>query len=318
MFEKFFNFNPHKEPVTIPSPRKGVIIGLDQVGLACAYSLMIQNCFNKLVLQDLNSQKVEEEVIDSLQGMSGIDSTNLVGGTVADVGKDADIVIITAGAAQQPGETPINLLKRNITIYQNILPDIVEHCPNAILLIVTNPIDIMTYAALKISGFPSSRVIGLGTILDTSRFRSLLASKLNIDAHSINAYIIGEHGEHGDRKVPVWTMANVTGQKPSPIFDQVKNAVYEVIQRQEYTLHEIGLVVTNIVKAILQGQNQVLTVSSFVDGIYGINDVCLGLPRIINNQGILKNVDLDLTFREKKQLHHSAQVLQQVCHHLQF
>jgi L-lactate dehydrogenase len=318
MFEKFFTFKPQKEPANIPRPRKGVIIGLDQVGLACAYSLMIQNCFDELVLQDLNSHQVEEEVTDLLQGMSGMDSTNLVGGTVADAGKEADIVIITAGAAQKSAETPLNLLKRNIAIYQNILPDVVKHCPEAILLIVTNPVDIMTYAALKISGFPSSRVIGLGTILDTSRFRSLLANKLNIDAHSINAYIIGEHGEHSDRKVPVWSTANVTDRKLMPIFDQVKNAVYEVIQHQEYTLHEIGLVVTNIVKAILQSQNKVLTVSSFVDGIYGINDVCLGLPRIINEQGILKSVDLDLSFREKKQLHHSAQVLQQVCHHLQF
>jgi L-lactate dehydrogenase len=331
MFEKIFTFNAEIQSTNILRPRKGVIIGLGQVGLACAYSLLIQNCFDELVLQDLDQQKVEGEVMDLVHGMSLIAPTHLVAGTVADAGKDADLVIITAGAAQKAGETRLDLLERNVAIYQHILAGVVEYCPNAILLIVTNPVDIMTYVALKISGFPSSRVIGSGTVLDTSRFRSLLASKLNIDPRSVHAYIIGEHG---DSEVPVWSTANVAGQKLltqdwedltsgdrqelTAIFKHVKNAAYEVIQRKGYTSYAIGLVVTDIVKAILHSQERVLTVSGLVDGLYDIHDVCLGLPRVVSDQGILKTVNLDLSPREEQQLRHSAQVLQEVYNQLSF
>ncbi len=331
MFDKIFTSSPEAKQTNILRPRKGVIIGLGQVGLACAYSVLIQNCFDELVLQDIDLKKVEGEVMDLLHGMSLIEPTNLVAGTIADVGKDADIVIITAGAAQKPGETRLDLLERNIAIYQNILTDVAKYCPDAILLIVTNPVDIMTYAALKISGFPSSRVIGSGTVLDTSRFRSLLAHKLNIDARSVHAYIIGEHG---DSEVPVWSTANVAGrrllsqdwedlsssdrQELTAIFNQVKNAAYNIIQRKGYTSYAIGLVVTDIVKAILRSQERVLTVSGLVDGLYGIDNVCLGLPRVVSEKGILKTVNLDLSPREEKQLHHSAQVLQEVFNQLDF
>lgn len=331
MFDQIFTSDTVAESCSILRPRKGVIIGLGQVGLACAYSLIIQDCFDELVLQDLDTKKVEGEVMDLAHGMSLINPTDLIAGTVADAGKDADIVIITAGAAQKPGETRLNLLERNVAIYQNILADVVEHCPNAILLIVTNPVDIMTYVALKISGFPSSRVIGSGTVLDTSRFRSLLANELNIDARSVHAYIIGEHG---DSEVPVWSTANVAGQKLlsqdwdklssgdrqelTAVFDRVKNAAYEIIQRKGYTSYAIGLVVTDLVKAILRSQERVLTVSGLVEGLYGIENVCLGLPRVINERGILKTVNLNLSPVEEKQLRHSANVLQEVFTSLSF
>ncbi len=329
MFDTIFTSNSETKQTSILRPRKGVIIGLGQVGLACAYSLLIQDCFDELVLQDLDLRKVEGEIMDLVHGMSLIAPTDLVAGTVADAGKNADIVIITAGAAQKPGETRLDLLGRNVSIYQNILTDVVKYCPNAILLIVTNPVDIMTYAALKISGFPSSRVIGSGTVLDTSRFRSLLARKLNIDPRSIHAYIIGEHG---DSEVPVWSTANVAGRKLlatdwenlasgdrqelTAIFDQVKNAAYEIIQRKGYTSYGIGLVVTDIVRAILRSQERVLTVSGLVNGLYGIDNVCLGLPRVVSDRGILKTVNLDLSPREEKQLYHSAQILQEVFNNL--
>ncbi|WP_229642832.1 L-lactate dehydrogenase [Waterburya agarophytonicola] len=274
---------------------------------------------------------INKILMDLIHGMSLIDPTDLIAGTVADAGKDADIVIITAGAAQKPGETRLDLLGRNVAIYQNILGDVVKYCPNAILLIVTNPVDIMTYVAFKISGFPSSRVIGSGTVLDTSRFRSLLANKLNIDARSVHAYIIGEHG---DSEVPVWSTANVAGRKLlsqdwehlqesdrqelTTIFNHVKNAAYEIIQRKGYTSYAIGLVVTDIVKAILRSQERVLTVSGLVNGMYGIDHVCLGLPRVISDKGILKTVNLDLSPSEEKQLRHSAQVLQEVFRQLNF
>ncbi|MEM7592764.1 MAG: L-lactate dehydrogenase [Cyanobacteria bacterium P01_A01_bin.83] len=331
MFDQIFTSDATLESCSIFRPRKGVIIGLGQVGLACAYSLLIQDCFDELVLQDLDQRKVEGEVMDLVHGMSLIDPTDVVAGTVADAGKDADIVIITAGAAQKPGETRLNLLEHNVAIYQNILQDVVKYCPNAILLIVTNPVDIMTYVALRVSGFPSSRVIGSGTVLDTSRFRSLLADKLNVDARSVHAYIIGEHG---DSEVPVWSTANVAGRKLltqdwkelesgdreelTTIFDRVKNAAYEIIQRKGYTSYAIGLVVTDLVKAILRSQERVLTVSGLVEGLYDINNVCLGLPRVINERGILKTVNLKLSPTETKQLQHSATVLQEVFSRLKF
>lgn len=329
MFEKIFALNTEVEQTNVLRLRKGVIIGAGQVGLACAYSLLIQNCFDELVLQDINTEKVEGEVMDLLHGMSFIPPTELAAGTVADAGKDADIVIITAGAAQKPGETRLDLLGRNVAIYQNLLDDVVKHCPHAILLIVTNPVDIMTYVALKISGFPSSKVIGTGTVLDTSRFRSLLAHKLNIDARSVQAYIIGEHG---DSEVPVWSTANVAGQKLlsqdwenlapqerkyfTAIFERVKNAAYEIIQRKGYTSYAIGLAVTDIVEAIIRSQERILTVSGLVDGLYDIEDVCLGLPRVINEKGFFKTVNLDLSPREVKHLRLSANVLQDVFERL--
>lgn len=325
MFEQLFIPNPEAEKLAPLRPRKGVIIGVGQVGLACAYSLLIQDCFDELILQDVAKDKVEGEVMDLLHGMSLISPTDLKAGTVADVGQNADLVIITAGAAQKPGESRLNLLERNIAIFKSILGDVVKYCPNAILLIVTNPVDIMTYASLKISGFPSSRVIGSGTVLDTARFRSILAKKLGVDPRSVHAYIIGEHG---DSEVPVWSTANVAGAKLVPngwenlsapeqkdltaIFDQVKNAAYEIIKRKGYTSYGIGLVVTDIVKAILRSQERVLTVSSLVDGLYDIHNVCLGLPTVVNEKGTLKTVNLTLSQGEERQLRHSAQVLQEV------
>ena len=325
MFQKLFTSNPSAEKPAPLRPRKGVIIGVGQVGLACAYSLLIQDCFDELILQDLAKDKVEGEVMDLLHGMPFLAPTDLKAGTVADVGQNADLVIITAGAAQKPGENRLNLLERNVAIFKSILSDVVKYCPDAILLIVTNPVDIMTYATLKISGFPSSRVIGSGTVLDTARFRSLLAKKLDIDARSVHAYVIGEHG---DSEVPIWSTANVAGVKLVPdgwdnlgaaeqkdltnIFEQVKNAAYEIIKLKGYTSYGIGLAVTDIVKAIVRSQERVLTVSSLVNGLYDLNDVCLGLPTVVNEKGILKTVNLDLSEAEAEQLRNSAQVLRKV------
>lgn len=333
MFERIFTFNSAAETPAPLHLRKGVIIGAGQVGMACAYSLLIQDCFDELILQDIATEKVEGEVMDLVHGMSFITPTLLKAGTVADVGRDADIVIITAGAAQKPGESRLNLVERNVAIFQNILGDVVKYCSNAILLIVTNPVDIMTYVTLKLSGFPSSRVIGSGTVLDTARFRSLLAKNLNIDARSVHAYIIGEHG---DSEVPVWSTANVAGMRLLPascpdswenlsaaerkeltaIFEQVKNAAYEIIKRKGYTSYGIGLGVTDIVKAILHSQERVLTVSSLVEGAYGIYDICLSLPTVVNEKGVLKTVNLALSKQEEKQFQNSAFVLREVVNQL--
>ena len=185
----------------------------------------------------------------------------------------------------------------------------------------------MTYATLKITGFPSSRVIGSGTVLDTARFRYLLSQKFNIDSRSVNAYIIGEHG---DSELPVWSTASIAGTKIysldedkvderkelEAVFKQVKNAAYEIIKRKGYTSYAIGLAVSDIVKAILRSQERILTVSSLVNGLYGIENVCLGLPTVVNEKGILKTVNMTLNDLEQKQLRDSAQVLQDIFNHL--
>ena len=329
MFEHLFVTSNQASSTELLRPRKGVIIGAGQVGLACAYSMLIQGCFDELVLQDIAREKTEGEVMDMMHGIPFISPVSIRSGTVADVGADADVVIITAGVAQKPGESRLSLVERNIEIFKHIIGDVARYCPNAILLVVSNPVDIMTYASWKLSGFERSRVLGSGTVLDTGRFRSLLAQKLNIDPHSIHAYIIGEHG---DSSLPVWSMANVAGMKlcdgiseAAPqscdpelvnVFAQVKNAAYEIIQRKGYTSYGIGLAATDIVKAIVRNQRRIMTVSSMADESLGLPELYISLPTLVGREGALGQINLSLNELETQQLHHSAQVLQEIIHQL--
>ena len=323
MFEPLFTDSSEKclSP-TIRRPRKGVIIGAGQVGMACAYSMLIQNTLEEMVIIDVNQHKLEGEVMDLVHGLPFVEPTQVQAGTLAD-GEDADIVIITAGAKQRPGETRLDLVQRNVEVFRNLIPEVVKCCPQAILLIVTNPVDIMTYVSLKLSGLPSSSVIGSGTVLDTARFRYLLAEKLELDSRSLHAYIIGEHG---DSEVPVWSKVNIAGMslfdegfeesKPidshlQDIFEQVKNAAYEIIQRKGATSYAIGLGVTQIVQAILRNQNRVLTVSSLMNNLHGIQDVCLSLPAVVNRQGVTRVLNLSLNPIELQQLQHSSKILKE-------
>ncbi|MCT7956325.1 L-lactate dehydrogenase [Laspinema palackyanum] len=325
MFEQLFTEFTDRDR-TVQSnrrPLKGVIIGAGQVGMACAYSMLIQNTLDEMLLVDVNQEKLQGEVMDLLHGVPFLDPTGIRSGTLAE-SDDPDIVIITAGAKQQPGETRLDLLNRNVQIFKKLIPDIVQYCPHAILLLVTNPVDIMTYVTLKLSGFPCNRVFGSGTVLDTARFRYLLANQLQIDPRSFHAYIIGEHG---DSEVPVWSKVNIAGmnlcsggiedcseanqERLQGIFDQVKNAAYEVIKRKGATSYAIGLGVTDIVKAVLRNQNRVLTVSSFIHGVNGINDVCLSLPAVVNREGVTRVLDLSLTPNEENLLQQSATVLKE-------
>jgi L-lactate dehydrogenase len=331
MFEKIVIPNPCAEKPSFIRPRKGVIIGLGQVGLACAYSMIIQNCFDELILQDIAIDKLEGEVMDLSHGMPFLAPTDLKSGTVADVGQNADIVIITAGVAQKDGESRLSLVERNITVYKHILEDVVKYCPNAIILVVSNPVDILTYVTLKITGFPSSRVIGSGTVLDSARFRALLAKEMGIDARSVHAYIIGEHG---DSEVAVWSTANIGGVKIVPdgwsnldkeeqnklseIYFNVKNAAYEIIRKKGYTSYAIGLATTDIVKAILYSQERILTVSGLMTGLYGIEDICLSIPRVVNEKGILKTINLTLDKEEERLLQDSAKVLHDIFEQIKF
>ncbi|HEY9613979.1 L-lactate dehydrogenase [Allocoleopsis sp.] len=330
MPESLFTTVSNSNPDFIPNrrPRKGVIVGAGQVGMACAYSMLIQNTLEEIVIVDVNTDKLEGEVMDLNHGLPFVEPTIIRSGTLAD-GEDADIVIITAGAKQKPGESRLDLVQRNLEIFKGLIPQVVNYCSKAILLIVTNPVDIMTYISLKLSGLPTASVIGSGTVLDTARFRYLLAEKFQVDPRSLHAYIIGEHG---DSEVPVWSKVNISGMRLfedeandspledaeniKPIFQQVKNAAYEVIQRKGATSYAIGLGVTQIVQAVLRNQNRVLTVSSLINSFEGIEDVCLSLPAVVNRQGVSRFLNLTLTPTEKEQLQNSAKVLRQTMEKL--
>jgi L-lactate dehydrogenase len=323
MFEQLFTTEPHILKSPKGRRRKGTIIGAGQVGMACAYSMLIQNTLDELVIVDINRDKLEGEVMDLLHGLPFVEPTLVRAGEVADTA-NSDVIVITAGAKQKPGETRLDLVQRNVAIFKELIPSLVEHCPDAIYLLVSNPVDIMTYATLKLSGLPKSRVLGSGTVLDTARFRYLLATQINIDPRSLHAYIIGEHG---DSEVPVWSKVNVAGThlcdggwEGSPqcdsealdaIFKQVKNAAYDIIQRKGATNYAIGLGVTQIVQAILRDQNRVLTVSSLIDGAHGVRDVCLSLPSVVNRHGVTRVLNVSLDDTEQQQLQHSSQTLRQ-------
>ncbi|HXZ05130.1 MAG TPA: L-lactate dehydrogenase, partial [Ktedonobacteraceae bacterium] len=237
----FATYGDTSSSTSVRRPRKGAIIGAGQVGMACAYSLLIQSSFDELVLVDVDRVKLEGEVMDLVHGLSFVEPAIVKAGSISDC-QGADVVIITAGAGQRTGESRLELLERNASIFKGLISELVLYCPDAIYLVVSNPVDVMTYITWKLSGLPCNAVIGAGTALDTARFRYLLAQDLQLDPRSIHAYIIGEHG---DSEVPVWSSLNVAGtqlqaldREPGTandpqhwyrIFEQVKNAAYEII-----------------------------------------------------------------------------------------
>jgi len=235
---------------------------------------------------------------------------------------DADLVVVTAGAAQKEGETRIDLVHKNTAIFKRIIPQIIESGTEAVLLIATNPVDIMTYATYKISGLPKQKVIGSGTVLDTARFRYLLSQHCQIDPTNVHAYILGEHG---DSELPVWSLANIAGLrfseycpvcgkdcgpvKKEEIFTEVKDAAYKIIKGKGATYYAIGLALVNITGSILRNEFSVMTVSTYLEGEYGLNDICLSLPTVVARAGTTKIIRLTLNKKEEEMLRYSAEVL---------
>jgi len=302
-------------------PKTVAIIGTGQVGMACAYSLIIQQVVETLILVDINHQKAVGEAMDLVHGIPFLQPMAVTAGTLADCG-EADIVVITAGAKQRQGEERLALVQRNVEIFRGLIPDVMQHCPSAILLVVSNPVDVMSYFTWRLSGLPWSRVVGSGTILDTARFRSVLAARFHLDPRSLHAYIIGEQG---DSEVAVWSKVHVAGtpaleffpESDDPQFleaiaSQVRQAAYEIIQRKGATSYAIGLGVTQLIQAILKDQRRVLTVSTLLQGEYGLHDVYLSVPAVVGSQGIHRLLPIALTDSEGAQLTRSAQVLQGV------
>jgi L-lactate dehydrogenase len=307
---------------------KVAIIGLGYVGATFAYSLMNQGTVSEMVLIDIDKKRAEGEAMDLNHGLSFVRPMRIWAGNYPDC-KDADIVVLTAGAAQKPGESRLDLVNRNADIFRQIVPQVTTYNSNCIFLIATNPVDVMTYVTLKLSEFPSHKVIGSGTILDTSRLRYLLGEYLRVDPRDVHAYIIGEHG---DSEVPVWSLANVAGtrlrdycplcgeeydeQYLNTVFEQVKNAAYRIIELKGRTFYAIGLGLTRIVESIIRDENAVLTVSSLLHDYYGITDICLSVPTIVNREGVREVLRLPLEDAEVKQLQESASILKKIAYSL--
>jgi L-lactate dehydrogenase len=286
---------------------------------------MIHGTVSEIVLIDVDKKRAEGEAMDLNHGVSFVRPVRVWAGDYQDC-QDADIVVITAGLAQKPGEPRLNLVTNNVEIFKQIIPKIKKHNRTGILLVATNPVDLMTYAALKLSGFPSNRVIGSGTILDTSRLRYVLGEHLTVDPRNVHAYIIGEHG---DSEVPAWSLASVAGTRLkdytavlgqelddaylSNIVEQVKNAAYKIIELKGRTYYAIGLGLTRIVESIIRDENAILTISSLLHDYYGVDDICLSVPTIVNRDGVREVLKLPLTDEEIREFQRSGSALKSVA-----
>lgn len=307
-------------------PIRIAVVGAGNVGATFAYALLLSGLAGEIVLIDHNTIKAEGEAMDLRHAVPLSHPTRVWAGDYTDC-KGAAITVITAGTSQKAGETRLDLVHRNVEIMQSIIPHLVKHNPNGILLIASNPVDVLSYVSWKLSGLPASRVIGSGTILDTARFRAMLGSHIGVDARSIHAYIIGEHG---DSEVPVWSLANISGMnlrdycrenclKYDPllferIFEDTRNAAYEIIQRKGATYYAIGSGLVRIVEAILRGQDTVLSVSTLIENYYGINDVYLSIPCVIGHTGIKQPMHLVLNEIEQEGIRNSARLLHGILH----
>lgn len=305
----------HSAPVRI------AVVGAGNVGATFAYTLLMSGLASEIVLIDANHAKAEGEAMDLNHSVPLTQPTRIWAGNYEDCA-GATVTVITAGSNQKPGETRLDLLQRNIAILRQIVEATVQNNPKGLLLIATNPVDILAYAAWKISGLPAQRVIGSGTILDTARFRYLLSQYYDVDPRSVHAYIIGEHG---DSEVPVWSLANIAGMELSvyceengmgcnqedmeQIFQQTRDAAYHIIERKGATYYAVATGLVRIVEAILRDQSTVLSVSSYIQNYYGIGEVFLSLPTVINRAGVERVIQLSLSQTEIDGLKYSAGVL---------
>lgn len=293
------------------------------VGASFAYALLFRGVAAEIVLIDVNKAKAEGEAMDLNHAVPFAQPTRIWAGDYSDCA-GAAVTVITAGANQKPGESRLDLVKKNAAIFATIIPEVVKHNPNGIILVATNPVDVLSYVTWKLSGLPAERVIGSGTILDTARFRYLLSQHFDVDARSVHGFIIGEHG---DSEVPVWSLTNIAGMRLpeytlhnkvecSPetmddIFAQTRDAAEHIIERKGATYYAIGAGLMRITEAILRDQSTVLSVSSLVSGVYGINDLYLSLPTVLHRSGVERVIQLELSPAEEEALKKSAGVLRE-------
>ena len=305
--------------------RKVAVIGCGFVGSASAFALMQSGLFSEMVLIDADTKRAEGEAMDISHGISFARPMQIYAGNYDDI-TDAAIIVITAGANQKPDETRLDLIKKNAAIMKSIVGEIKKRDFGGILLIVSNPVDILTLIALKESGYPSNRVIGSGTVLDTGRFKYLLGEHLDVDSRSVHAFIIGEHG---DSELAAWSNARIGGlkvndfcelrghfnheQSMKKIFENVRNSAYEIIERKHATYYGIAMAVKRICEAIVRNEKSILPVSSLMTGEYGLNDVVLSIPAVVDETGVQKVIPIELNDEELTKLKDSANILKDIA-----
>ena len=299
--------------------KKVGIVGCGYVGATIAYTLMESEMFNEMVLIDVNEAKARGEALDLAHCLPFLSQMQIYSSSYSAL-SDASIVIIAAGANQKEGETRLDLLHRNAKIFHDIIDRITEVNKECIILVVTNPVDILTHVALKLSGLDPSRVIGSGTVLDTARLKYLVGNKLGVDSRNIHSFIIGEHG---DSELAVWSSANVSGidlidycrmhnmsmSELYPIFDHVKNSAYDIIRDKGATYYAIAQSTKRIVKSIVSDDGSILPVSTLVSGHYGVPEICLSVPAVIGREGVRQVLDIPLNDDEMKRLKLSAETI---------
>ncbi len=305
------------------------IIGTGQVGMAAAYALFQQRIANELILIDIDDQRAEGEAMDLMHAQGYVGRRRVWAGDYADLA-NAQTVIVTAGVGQKPGEDRLSLLNRNAAVFKQIAGKLDRHAPNAILLIASNPVDILTYVMQELSARPDEKIIGTGTMLDTTRLRTLLAQHYEVDPRSVHALILGEHG---DTEIAAWSRANIGGTpirhhtilgKPydpgflDEVLGQVRSAAYEIINRKGYTNWAIGLVLAHLIRTIQEDQGSVLPISVRLHGEYGIEEICLSIPVAVGIHGAGERMPLPLDDDEMEALQASAEALKRVLRSLSF
>lgn len=305
--------------------RKAAMIGCGFVGSASAFALMQSGLFSELVLIDANHDKAEGEAMDIAHGLPFAGQMKIYAGDYDDI-VDAAVIIVTAGAAQKPGETRLDLVNKNVNIFKSIIPEIAKRNYKGILLIVANPVDILTYTAVKLSGLPENRVIGSGTVLDTARLKYALGEHLEVDSRSVHSFIIGEHG---DSEIVAWSSTNVSGipvndfcelrghfnheEAMHRIADDVKNSAYDIIEKKGATYYGIAMSVKRICECIMRDEKSILPISSMMHGEYGISDICLSMPTVVGREGVETRVPIQLDEQEESALSASAEQLSKVA-----
>jgi L-lactate dehydrogenase len=307
---------------TLWKSRKVVVVGAGAVGSTFAYALAQKGLAEQICLIDANPDFAEGQALDLAHGLPFYPSVQIRTGDSRDY-SDAQVIVITAGTKQTPGESRLNLLQRNAAIIEDIVDEIIAQKSQAVLLVASNPVDILTQVALKRSGWIKNRVIGSGTVLDSARFRYLISQHCNVDVSNVHAYILGEHG---DSEVAAWSMTHVAGipidnycpqcgncrdwhGERDRIVREVKDSAYHIINYKGSTYFGIGMSLTRIVGTILQDQNSVLTVSTYLEGDYGLHNVCLSIPCVIGQGGVKRIVQTELYPEEQSALERSAQIL---------
>jgi len=309
---------PAKLETAGTGPAKLGIVGTGFVGSTFAYTAVLRGLASEIVLVDKRRDKADGEAMDLSHAVPFARPVRVRSGDYPDLA-GAAVVCVAAGVGQKPGEDRLSLLSRNVAVLREVVAGIVRHCPGSIILMASNPVDIMAYAAWRLSGFPASRVIGSGTILDTARLRFLLSEHHGVDPRSVHAYIVGEHG---DSEVPVWSLANIAGIRLADtpgydsavhreIFAEVRDAAYEIIRRKKATYYAIAVGLARIVESILRDEHSVLSVSTLVNGYLGVRGVYLGVPAVVGRTGVERVIELPLDGAEAEAFRRSAGILRE-------